>query len=181
MNCSAENWVNNEFSKKKFGDIRLVKRFKKIMLGFMKKATSTISSTFNCWSDIKSSYRFINNDKITLENIMEPHRNKTIERASQEDKILLIQDTTHLDYKKWKKTEDRDSKNSQSKNNTFEAVLFKNVQVNNESEVGTSTPILTSHTKNRKRRTELEILKSWYWDNRNDAAQDEQPRKKSKL
>ncbi|MBS0290490.1 MAG: hypothetical protein JSS07_10725 [Proteobacteria bacterium] len=86
----------------------MVKRFKKIMLGFMKKTTSTISSTFNCWSDIKSSYRFMNNDKITLEKIMEPHRNKTIERCSQENKILLIRDTTYLDYKNIKQTEGLD-------------------------------------------------------------------------
>lgn len=108
MACSITEWVYSEFADIDFGDPRLMKRLKCIMISLMKKSAATIASTFPSWAEIKATYRFLANNKVDEHLIMAAHRDKTIERAKEESKILLIQDTTYLDYKHRKKTEELD-------------------------------------------------------------------------
>jgi Transposase DNA-binding/Transposase DDE domain len=102
MDSSIENWISSEFSNIELGDVRLVKRFKSIMAGVIKKSESNISSSFASWSEIKSCYRFIANDKFDEKAILSPHRDKTIERIKQEPTVLILQDTTYLEYNRAK-------------------------------------------------------------------------------
>jgi hypothetical protein len=44
-----------------------------------------------------AAYRFFDNDKVTVERILAPHRERTIERIGGQSVVLLVQDTTELD------------------------------------------------------------------------------------
>ena len=102
-------WIDQEFSSINFKDIRLVKRFNYIMKKFMQQAQSNISSCFENWSSIKACYRFFSNSKVETSIIFEEHKNSTISRIKESDeKILIIHDTTYVDYKKRKKNDTLD-------------------------------------------------------------------------
>jgi|GEM_PF-1025401 len=110
MDSSTQAWIESEFFKTDFNDKRLVDRFKKILLTMSDKAQQTISSSFNIWSDIKACYRFITNEKVTDDLILNSHRESTLMRISKENPpILLIQDTSYFDYNARAKTVGLDS------------------------------------------------------------------------
>ena len=46
---------------------------------------------------MEAAYRFFDNDKVSPENILQPHIEATRERVSQTETVLLVQDTTDLD------------------------------------------------------------------------------------
>jgi hypothetical protein len=46
---------------------------------------------------MKAAYRFFNNDKVTFENVIEPHIARTKERIAAQRIVLLVQDTTEVD------------------------------------------------------------------------------------
>jgi Transposase DNA-binding len=103
------SWIDQEFSSIDFKDIRLVKRFKYILTKFMQHAQSNISSCFGSWSSIKACYRFFNNNKVESSIVLEGHKHSTISRINESnEKILIIHDTTYIDYKKRKKNDTLD-------------------------------------------------------------------------
>lgn len=106
-----KSWVENEFSHINFDDIRLSKRFRTIFKVFMGKAQENISAAFENWSEVKACYRFFSNSKVTWSKILQPHKERTLERMQSEKKILLIQDTTFIDYQGRRKTQGLDNLN----------------------------------------------------------------------
>jgi hypothetical protein len=51
-----KSWVETEFSRINFDDIRLSKRFRTIFKVFMGKAQENISAVFENWSKVKACY-----------------------------------------------------------------------------------------------------------------------------
>lgn len=94
-------WIEQEFSGIDFRDVRLVKRFQYILKKFMQQAQSNISASFEDWSSIKACYRFFSNQKVKASAILNDHIISTVEsRIKHEDEtILVIHDTTYIDYK----------------------------------------------------------------------------------
>jgi hypothetical protein len=45
---------------------------------------------------MEAAYRFFDNDKVSPENILQPHFDATRERISQNDFALLVQDTSEI-------------------------------------------------------------------------------------
>lgn len=84
-----------------FGDKRLSKRYKKITEKLLEQPTSSIPATFKNWHQTKAAYRFFSNPKVTFEKILESQYTQStqnIQNIEQEKDILIIQDTTHLNY-----------------------------------------------------------------------------------
>ena len=108
MESSTAAWVNKEFSNVDFNDKRLDHRFKEIMARLANHCSKTLSSSFEQWKDIKASYRFFSNSKVTAEKMLTPHIEHTITRIKEHQKVLLIQDSCYLDYNNRGKTEGLD-------------------------------------------------------------------------
>lgn len=108
MECSTQRWMKSEFSNSNFGDLRLDKRYFDIIEELSKKSESNVSSAFESWKEIKACYRFIENKKVTIDKILSPHTNKTIERIKKNPIVLLLQDTTYIDYSERHKTKNLD-------------------------------------------------------------------------
>jgi len=66
---------------------------------------SHINKACGDWSDTKAAYRFFQNNNVNYQDIIEAHAQSTKERASQEETILAIQDTTYYNYTHHPKTE----------------------------------------------------------------------------
>lgn len=48
------------------------------------------------WNETKAAYRFLSNEAVEPQRILDAHREATIERVAKHDTVLAIQDTTYL-------------------------------------------------------------------------------------
>jgi hypothetical protein len=100
--------VQREFTGIDLGDERLNRRFKHIVTRLAKHCGKTLASSFNQWKDIKASYRFFANPKVKESEMLAPHIKQTVSRVKEHDNVLLLQDTTYLDYNNRPKTQGLD-------------------------------------------------------------------------
>lgn len=92
------SWVDVETKTTTINDKRLEKRFARLLEQLSEKPDESIPAACQGWSDTQAAYRFLDNDKVGFDDIIEGHRDATIERIGQQHTVLLVQDTTFLDY-----------------------------------------------------------------------------------
>lgn len=96
---AAPGWVQREFAGARLGDRRLEQRLLGIAAAFAARPTATIPQACGgSWPAIKAAYRFFDHKETTLDKLLEPHRGATVERMRREPVVLLVQDTTSLNY-----------------------------------------------------------------------------------
>lgn len=91
-------WAENEMETVNLGDRRLNNRAVEVLNSMSDDPNASIPKAFQGWHDTKAAYRFFDNSKVTQQQILQPHLDKTVDRIKQENRVLLIQDTTELDY-----------------------------------------------------------------------------------
>ena len=92
------NWAVEEMSTINLGDNRLNERAKKILFSLGQDISSSIPESNEDWHSTKATYRFFSNKKVTAGNLLSPHIKESLVRIKQEKRILLVQDTTELNY-----------------------------------------------------------------------------------
>lgn len=92
------SWTENEFAAIKLGDKRLDKRLCQIGERMSQNSTESLPAIFSGWHETKAAYRFFDNPKVTMNKILASHREATQRRMAIEKRVLLLQDTTELDY-----------------------------------------------------------------------------------
>ena len=95
------NWAIDEMQEITLGDERLNKRVIKLLTDFSKDPQACQD-----WNATKAAYRFFDNQNVTIDKILQPHKAKSIERIKQEKRVLLIQDTTELNDTRQKEKQD---------------------------------------------------------------------------
>ena len=101
------SWVQDEFLEAKFDDRRLFLRFLIIAEHLARLPEAPVNQASEGWKKTKAAYRFFDNDRIKAETILDPHKRKTSKRAhNQQAPILVIQDTTFLNYSHMASSED---------------------------------------------------------------------------
>jgi hypothetical protein len=98
MKRRTARWVKTELRSAKLGDRRLDKRLAIIVEAFANLPQASIPQASGLWSKTKATYRFLNNDKVTPQNILQPHQHTTQHRVSEQKVVLAVQDTTTLNY-----------------------------------------------------------------------------------
>lgn len=93
-----KDWVDEEFATADLGDGRLNRRLGLIARRLSDTPTSSVASAVRGAKEMHGAYRFFDNEKATAEKILAPHRDATLLRAKQLPRVLLVQDTTELDY-----------------------------------------------------------------------------------
>lgn len=83
-----------------FGDKRLNKRSSVIIQSLAANPEASINAACEGWGETLAAYRFFNNADVTPEQILEPHREATQRRMREQSVVLIVQDTTELDYTK---------------------------------------------------------------------------------
>jgi len=81
-----------------FGDKRLDHRLGKVIQELGAKPNLSIPAATNARAEMEGAYRFFDNAKVSPEKILQPHIHATQERISATDLVLLVQDTTELDF-----------------------------------------------------------------------------------
>ncbi|MBC8752772.1 IS4/Tn5 family transposase DNA-binding protein, partial [Paraburkholderia podalyriae] len=96
-----ESWLNCEIADSEFQDIRLRKRFGMLLEQLWKGMGQTIPLACQDWANTKAAYRFMNNDRVSEQDILSGHFRTTSQRSSTTDgPILVLQDTTTFSYER---------------------------------------------------------------------------------
>ena len=89
--------LKDEVLQADLGDRRLNKRLGKILEKLGASPTLSIPAATDSRAEMEAAYRFFDNDNVTPQKILQPHINATLERISQCERVVLVQDTTELD------------------------------------------------------------------------------------
>ena len=91
------SWVMAELLGAELGDIRLSERLVRIVERLSERPEASIPQACGSAAETKAAYRFWDNDAVSPEAILWPHRQRTIERSSLHPVVLAVQDTTEID------------------------------------------------------------------------------------
>lgn len=92
-----DNWAQEEMRTADLGDQRLNTRLAKVLERLGKHPQLSIPAACGGWSETLATYRFFDNDKVTFEQVLAPHREATGQRMAACPVVLLVQDTTEDD------------------------------------------------------------------------------------
>jgi len=80
------------------GDKRLNRRSVRVIESLAANPEASINASCEGWAETLAAYRFFDNDSVTPEQILEPHLRATQRRMRDHPVVLIVQDTTELDY-----------------------------------------------------------------------------------
>lgn len=92
------NWVERETAASSMQDVRHKSRLKKLLQRLSDKPTQSIPASCQQWSDTLAAYRFLDNPRVDHRRILSGHKASTVERIRAHEVVLLVQDTTFLEY-----------------------------------------------------------------------------------
>lgn len=92
------HWAEEEFATVRLYDNRLKQRLYSIAQDFYSRPQANIPEACGCKARIIGAYRFFQNNKVTMDIVLDAHTEATIERIKQHPIVLAPQDTTTLNY-----------------------------------------------------------------------------------
>lgn len=94
-----ESWINQELAGCTFADARLGKRFSMLMDQLSEGIGRTIPLACGDWAATKAAYRFLDNDRVSEQEILAGHFAATRDRfAAVDGPILVLHDTTEFSF-----------------------------------------------------------------------------------
>jgi hypothetical protein len=101
MNTHTPNhhsWAAQELATAHLGDARLTKRLVRIVADKLASPTVSIPQASGSWTATKATYRFLTSEQFSTERIRAAHLDATRARVAREEAVLILQDTTELNY-----------------------------------------------------------------------------------
>ncbi len=80
------------------GDARLNRRARRVLAKLGDKPTVSIPAACGGWDETRGAYRLFDQDRVTAQQVLEPHYGASQRRMAGYPRVLCIQDTTELDY-----------------------------------------------------------------------------------
>lgn len=97
----AADWAEAEFGMVKFYDDRLKERVYTLARDFCERPGELVPAACSGSSaKVKAAYRFFRNKVVTMDTLLRPHVESTLERIKGQKTVLAVQDTTSLNYTK---------------------------------------------------------------------------------
>jgi hypothetical protein len=94
----ARHWAEEEFGTVRLFDERLKERLYRIASDFYTSPQAAIPEACGSKARTMGAYRLFQNSKVTMDVVLTPHTEATIERIKQHRVVLAPQDTTTLNY-----------------------------------------------------------------------------------
>ena len=95
---SALHWAEDTFGSVQLGDVRRTHRAVKIACAIAHNPAASLPAQMPDEAALEATYRFLHTPDVTYEQLIEPHVAQTRAEASKPQQVLLIQDTTEVDY-----------------------------------------------------------------------------------
>ena len=97
-NKSETAWVEDELADINLGDKRLNRRCKLLLARLAGDPQASINGACQGWKETVAAYRFFDHEAVEEQQVLAPHRQATLERIKEHPVVLVVQDTTELDY-----------------------------------------------------------------------------------
>jgi hypothetical protein len=95
------SWLKFEISESEFRDVRLRKRFQTLLKLLWNGMGQTIPLACQDWANTKGAYRFLDNDRVSEQDILSGHFQATAQRfAVSEGPALVLHDTSAFLYER---------------------------------------------------------------------------------
>jgi hypothetical protein len=91
-------WVNVELAGADFGDARREKRLRSLVDALSRHPQGTFNQACRGAAAKKAAYRFFGNDRIDPQQVLAPHFERTWQRMGGHPLVVVVQDTTSLNY-----------------------------------------------------------------------------------
>ena len=89
---------SDEFAGFDLGDKRVNRRFIQVLNDFTKDPAAPILKASQSWAGAKGAYRLMDQEKFSSEKVWAHHAEQSLERMRSEDVVLLLSDTTVLNF-----------------------------------------------------------------------------------
>jgi Transposase DNA-binding len=100
-----KDWIDQETASCHFSDLRLNRRFGKLLGQMGEYIGSPVPMACQDWANTKAAYRFFSSDRVHEAEILAGHLDATRERVARSDgSILVLHDTTEFIFKREKDT-----------------------------------------------------------------------------
>ena len=90
--------ISDELRTIDLGDKRLNDRARELVESLAANPEASINSALNGWDETLAGYRFFDNSAVEPEAILSAHVDATHRRIESQDVVLVVQDTTELDF-----------------------------------------------------------------------------------
>src|SRR5919109_5265783 len=91
-------WIETELAETHRHDLRHAKRLAHLVERLSEQTVSSIPRACHGWAETLAAYRFLDNPRVSLTEILSGHQHATLERLQAQEVVLLVQDTTFLNY-----------------------------------------------------------------------------------
>jgi hypothetical protein len=126
---SASEWAQATFGEARLGDKRRTERVVRMATLMATQSDVSLPRMMKSKAELKAAYRLLETPDVTYEALMHPHLQQTQQQAGNHRRILLIQDTTDLNYSHHPKTTGLGPlKNKQQHGMLLQTVLAVDVQ-----------------------------------------------------
>ena len=92
------DWIEAELAECQMHDARHTKRLARLLDRLSVRPVSSIPTACHGWAETVAAYRFLDNPDIGVQEILSGHTHATLERIRTQEVVLLVQDTTFLNY-----------------------------------------------------------------------------------
>src|SRR5438874_2255009 len=92
--------IGQEFEGAQFGDARLNQRAVQLAELMALDPEASFPAAAGNDAGLEATYRFLNNDRVTAEEILAPHRRETARRAAAAAQVVVAHDTTEFNFGK---------------------------------------------------------------------------------
>lgn len=103
--ADAASWAHATFAGAELGDVRRNARVLQLAERMMQQPSQTLPVQVGDLASLKAAYRLLDSEAVSFEALSESHWLQTRARAGDESVVLMIQDTTEIDYTHHPRTE----------------------------------------------------------------------------
>jgi Transposase DNA-binding/Transposase DDE domain len=93
-----QRWAESTFGQTRLKDMRRTRRAVTAAAGMAEESAASLPAQAQTWKDTKAVYRLIDESDVTFDALMQPHWQQTRQRMEGLPLVLLVQDTTDLDF-----------------------------------------------------------------------------------
>jgi hypothetical protein len=90
-------WIVDEMKTASLPDKRLNARLQEILDQLASRPTGSIPSACGGHAETAAAYRFFDNDRVTFDDVFQPHIDATGRRIEEQPVVIMVQDTTEID------------------------------------------------------------------------------------
>lgn len=90
-------WVSEEMKDVDLSDKRLNERLMEVLSQLGGHPTASIPAACGGYAEMTAAYRLFDNEKVSFENVLQPHIGATYRRMAEHPVVILAQDTTEID------------------------------------------------------------------------------------